>query len=278
MKNLFLILFSTFFLGLNAQTEEGLDGLEEKLDGPYEKVTLKEREIVAYDHLRQSDVKWEKRVWRIIDFKEKLNLPFAHPKMGLVTILHDAAKKGEIQVYTASEAGEVFKESMNVQEVAGIGAKIDTVAVIDLETGVSTPTITNTPFNPETVTKMRLKENWLFDIETSTMLVRIIGMSLLREKYNEAGEYVADIPMYWIYYPDVRKILAQNQVYNIKNDANTTSWEDVFEMRYFNSYIMKETNVFDRRISEYATGLDLLYESDKIHNDIRNYESDLWEY
>jgi gliding motility associated protien GldN len=279
MKKLFLFLVSILFVGSISAQEGGLEGLEEKLDGPYEKVTLKEREIVAYDHLRQSDVKWEKRVWRIIDFKEKLNLPFAHPKMGLVSILHDAAKKGEIQVYSASEAGEVFKEAMNVQEVGLIGVTNDTTDVVDLETGQTVKTPVNNPFNPETVTKLRLKENWLFDIETSTMLVRIIGMSLMREKYSETtGDYVADIPMYWIYYPDVRKILAQNQVYNIKNDANTTSWEDVFEMRYFNSYIMKESNVFDRRIDAYATGLDLLYESDKIHNEIRNYESDLWEY
>jgi gliding motility associated protien GldN len=278
MKKLILFLSTILVLGnVNAQ-EGGLEGLEEKLDGAYEKVTLKEREIVPYDHLRQSDIKWEKRVWRVIDFKEKLNLPFTHPKMGLVNILHDAAKKGEIQVYNATEAGEVFKEAMNVQEVGQIGASQDTVKRINFETGLEETVVANNEFNAESVTKMRLKENWLFDIETSTMIVRIIGVSLMREKTSEAGEYVGDVPMYWIYYPDVRKILAQNQVYNIKNDANTTSWEDIFEMRYFNSYIMKETNVFDRRIDAYATGLDLLYESDKIHNDIRNYESDLWEY
>lgn len=282
MKKLFLVLLSLNFTLAYAQTEGGeapLDELEEKLDGAYEKVTLKEREIIAYDHLREADIKWKKRVWRIVDFKEKINLPFAHPKMGLVSIIHEAAKKGEIEVYKASEAGEVFKEPMNVQDVAAIGASIDTVTRVNFETGQEERVVTQNEFNPETVTKMRLKEDWLFDIETSTMLVRILGISLIREKYNEtSGEYVADIPMYWVYYPDVRKILATNQVYNIKNDANTTSWEDIFEMRYFNSYIMKESNVFDRRIDAYATGLDLLYESDKIHNDIRNYESDLWEY
>lgn len=280
MKKLFLILFSLVFGLTYAQTEGDapLDELEEKLDGAYEKVTLKEREIVTYDHLREADIKWKKRVWRVLDFKEKLNLPFAHPKMGLVNIIHEAAKKGEIEVYQASEQGEVFKEPMNVQDVAAIGASIDTVTRLNFETGAEERVVTNNTFNPETVTKLRIKEDWLFDIETSTMIVRILGLSFMREKYNENGDYVADIPMYWIYYPDVRKVLANNQVYNIKNDANTTSWEDIFEMRYFNSYIMKESNVFDRRIDAYATNLDLLYESDRIHNDIRNYESDLWEY
>jgi gliding motility associated protien GldN len=282
MKKLLFVLFSLFLTMSYAQTEGSetapLDELEEKLDGAYEKVTLKEREIIAYDHLREADIKWKKRLWRVIDFQEKLNLPFAHPKMGLVNILHEAAKKGEIEVYQSSEAGEVFKEPMNVQDVAQIGASIDTVSRVNFETGLEERVVTTNTFNPETVKKLRIKEDWLFDIETSTMVVRILGLSFMREKYNEAGEYVADIPMYWIYYPDVRKILATNQVYNIKNDANTTSWEDIFEMRYFNSYIMKESNVQDRRIESYATNLDLLYESDRIHNEIRDKESDFWEY
>ena len=282
MKKLFFVLFSLFLTVSYAQTEGAetapLDELEEKLDGAYEKVTLKEREIIAYDHLREADIKWKKRLWRVIDFQEKLNLPFAHPKMGLVNILHEAAKKGEIEVYQSSEAGEVFKEPMNVQDVAQIGASIDTVSRVNFETGLEERVVTTNTFNPETVKKLRIKEDWLFDIETSTMVVRILGLSFMREKYNEAGEYEADIPMYWIYYPDVRKILATNQVYNIKNDANTTSWEDIFEMRYFNSYIMKESNVQDRRIESYATNLDLLYESDRIHNEIRDKESDFWEY
>jgi gliding motility associated protien GldN len=110
------------------------------------------------------------------------------------------------------------------------------------------------------------------------MLVRIIGLALIRERVLESGDVAGDEIMYWVYYPDLRNILAQNPVYNIKNDASTMSWEDLFEIRYFSSYIMKESNAYDRRIQEYATGLDLLYESDRIGNDIRNYESNLWEY
>lgn len=278
MKKLFLILLSSVTINLIGQ--DNLEEADKKLDGAYEKVTLKERETIAYDHLREADVKWTKRVWRVIDFKEKLNLPFAHPQKGLVKILHDAAKNGEIQVYANSEKGETFQEPLGVQDVTQIGARNDTVSRINIETGLEERVSAVTEFDPAKVTKLRLKEEWLFDIETSTLLVRILGMSMLMEKYSESGDYVGDLPMYWIYYPDVRKILVQNQVYNIKNDANTTSWEDIFEFRYFSSYIMKEShaNPFDRRIDAYATGVDLLYESDRIHNEIRNYESDLWEY
>lgn len=276
MKKYFLILslFSVSF----AFAQDNLEEVEEKLDGAYEKVTLKEREIIPYDHVRESDVIWSKRIWRVIDCKEKVNLPFVHPKMGLVKVVHDAAKKGELQVYNPGEIGETFKETISTQDVQNIGVRNDTISRINIESGLEERVATFNDFDPSTVTKLRLKEDWFFDKETSTMLVRIIGVALIREKLSENGDVLGDEVMYWVYYPDLRTVLSQHQVYNIKNDAATMSWEDLFEIRYFSSYIMKESNAYDRRIKDYAAGLDLLYESDRIQNDIRNYESDLWEY
>jgi len=46
----------------------------------------------------------------------------------------------------------------------------------------------------------------------------------------------------------------------------------------FSSYIYKESNVYDRRISEYVTGIDALFEADRIKNEMFNYEQNLWEY
>jgi len=276
MKKYFLILslFSVSF----AFAQDNLEEVEEKLDGAYEKVTLKEREIIPYDHVREADVIWSKRIWRVIDCKEKVNLPFVHPKLGLVKVVHDAAKKGELQVYNPGEIGEVFKETISTQDVQNIGVRNDTISRINIETGLEERVATFNDFDPSTVTKLRLKEDWFFDKETSTMLVRIIGVALIREKLSENGDVLGDEVMYWVYYPDLRSILSQYPVYNIKNEAATMSWEDLFEIRYFSSYVMKESNAYDRRIKDYAAGLDLLYESDRIQNDIRNYESDLWEY
>jgi gliding motility associated protien GldN len=276
MKKYFLILslFSVSF----ANAQDNLEEVEEKLDGAYEKVTLKEREIIPYDHVREADVIWSKRIWRVIDCKEKVNLPFVHPKLGLVKVVHDAAKKGELQVYNPGEIGEVFKETISTQDVQNIGVRNDTISRINIETGLEERVATFNDFDPSTVTKLRLKEDWFFDKETSTMLVRIIGVALIREKLSENGDVLGDEVMYWVYYPDLRSILSQYPVYNIKNEAATMSWEDLFEIRYFSSYVMKESNAYDRRIKDYAAGLDLLYESDRIQNDIRNYESDLWEY
>ncbi|KAA3635704.1 MAG: gliding motility protein GldN, partial [Bacteroidetes bacterium] len=54
------------------------------------------------------------------------------------------------------------------------------------------------------------------------------------------------------------------------------SWEDLFEMRMFSSYIMKESNVHDRRLSGYLSGRDLLLESRLIEQELFNREQDVW--
>jgi hypothetical protein len=62
------------------------------------------------------------------------------------------------------------------------------------------------------------------------------------------------------------------------NDAERRTFDDIFWKRMFSSYIRKETNVYDRSIVEYATGLDALLESDRVKSDIFKYEADLWQY
>ena len=49
--------------------------------------------------------------------------------------------------------------------------------------------------------------------------------------------------------------------------------------RMFNSYIMKEDNVYNRRVDDYkANPLDALLESERIKQDMINLEHDLWEF
>jgi hypothetical protein len=57
------------------------------------------------------------------------------------------------------------------------------------------------------------------------------------------------------------------------------SFDDLFIKRYFNSYIVQESNVFNNRtINSYLEGKDAMLESQRIENRIFNLEQDLWEY
>ena len=38
--------------------------------------------VLQFSPLRDGDVLWEKRVWRVIDTREKINLPFRYASLG----------------------------------------------------------------------------------------------------------------------------------------------------------------------------------------------------
>ena len=133
-------------------------------------------------------------------------------------------------------------------------------------------------FNPIDVRQIRLKEDWFFDKQRSVQDVRIIGICPVVDDVDEKGEYKGTKPLFWIYFPEARPLLAKTEVFNRFNDAERRTFDDLFWKRFFGSYVIKESNVYDRKISDYATGLNALMESDRVKNDLFNFEHDLWEF
>ena len=271
MKKLFIIPFLLLVVNfVNAQ---------DVIDGVYEKVTTVEKEIIPYDDIREADVFWSKRIWRVIDTREKMNLIFAYPQLPLAEIIHTAAMNGDLTAYDNSVIdGDQFLEVLPADKVSEIGNSIDTTWQINAVTLEDEQVVVKNELEWDKIVKYKIKEDWFFDEETSTFQVRIIGIAPVLETYDEGGNFIGDETMYWIYYPDLRPILAKYEAYNPGNNAVRLSWEDIFEARLFSSYITKEDNVYDRVIQEYATGLDALFESDNIKQKLFEFEHDLWSF
>ena len=252
---------------------------ESPLDDVVKKEIMLERKVLAYQPIRESDIFWEKRVWRVIDVREKMNLPFAYPEEPFFKILSDAASKGDLPVYTTDEDGAKFKKRMSTDDVLSQLSKTDTVVTFDPETYEEKVAIVRNDVNWENVKRFRIKEIWYFDKETSTLNVRILGIAPMIDVTDNEGNFRFEKPMFWVYYPQAREMFARHRVFTLGGNTNATiSWEDMFEMRYFASYIYKESNVHDRKIDDYVQGVDMLMESERIKNDIFNFEHDLWQY
>ncbi|MEY3050696.1 MAG: hypothetical protein RLY31_481 [Bacteroidota bacterium] len=246
------------------------------LDDIVDKRTTTEKRLIPYEQIREADIFWEKRIWRVLDIREKINLPFAYPERPFFSILMDAATTGEITVFSTED--DKFSSALTADEVASMGATIDTVITFDPETYEERITVVRNDLNPDDVKRFRLKEVWFFDEETSTLQVRILGIAPLIDVKDENGNFKYEKPMFWAYYPEAREMLSRERVFNIGNDASPMTWEDLLEMRFFSSYIYKESNVKNRRLMDYLTGVDLLLEADKIRQEIFNFEHDLWSY
>ncbi len=257
---------------------EASDPDEEKpLDDIVEKRLTYEKRVLPYENLREADIMWEKRIWRVIDIREKMNLPFSYPERAFFTILMEAAENAEITTYSADD--DKFTNPLSPDEVKNMGSKADTIPFFDPITYEERDTVVYNVLDHTKVKRFRLKEVWFFDEESSALQVRILGIAPLLDEYDDNGNFLFERPLFWVYYPEAREVLAREPVFNMfSNDSQKLTWEDMFEMRFFSSYIYKESNVHDRRLQGYLSGVDLLLEADKIKNKIFNFEHDLWSY
>jgi len=252
---------------------------QEPLDGAYVKTVSAEKKEIPYDFVREADVFWQKRIWRMIDVNLKMNLPFKYEQEPLVKIIHDLATVGELTVYDPGVIdADQFKAVLSVEAVKAIGAKEDSSLQINPETFEEEWVKVKEEFDPLKITKFRIKEDWIFNENTSTLICRIIGIAPVMPSTDESGVSIGDKTLYWVYYPDLRPVLARKEVYNPKNDAVRLSWEDLFEARMFESVIYKESNVFHRNIADYAQGVDGVLEADRIKQTMFEWEHDLWSY
>jgi len=276
MKNIFLIalLMVVIILPNKAQVTESFTP---PVNGIVEKKLNKERRVLPYAPIREADIMWEKRIWRVIDTREKINLPFRYPRTMLFNVLMEGIKKDELQAYAVTDADD-FSTPLPKEELLSFINKKDTISVYDHATNSYVDEIIVNETDPDNIKRFRIKEIWYFDENTSTMKVRILGIAPLQDVYDDHGNFLYELPLFWVYYPHARQALSQALVFNGNNDNAPMSFTDIFEMRMFSSYIYKESNVHDRRLEGYLSSVDLLLEGKKINDEIFNFEHDLWEY
>jgi len=232
LKLLFLLPFLSLFTTADAQVRDDI----------VDRNLLQDRQILPYQPLREADIFWEKRIWRVVDFREKMNQPFAYPDAPFFNILKDAALQGDITLY--STENDKFSFPLNEADIEGILFKTDTVSVFNPVTYIEELAIVQNEIAWEDVKRIRIKEQWFFDENTSTLQVRILGIAPMIDDTDENGNFRFERPLFWVYYPELRPILARKKVFNNLNDAALTSWDDLFERRFFASYIFKQSNVF----------------------------------
>ena len=287
VKNLFSLVFVLFLsVSLSAQqdqqiiTESGTPLEDIYIDGIVKRSLISESPVIEYEIVREADAVWEKKIWRVIDVREKINIPFRSPIKPFFSILRDMAENGDIAVFE----DEFFRVPMTIEQIDGKLNRIDTTTIFDYDTYEEKVEIIASEINWEDIKKFRIKEVWFFDKEVSQLECRILGISPIHDNIDmDTGELKYSLPLFWIYYPEARTHLAKVRVENDYNEISPVSWYDLFEQRRFASYIMKQSNALDLRIEDIyfgyeRQGIDRLMESDKIKAELFNFEHDLWEY
>src|SRR5215203_2345883 len=184
-----------------------------RADGAVDKSFINERTPLPYEHLRWDDALFSEKVWRELDLREKLNQPFRYEAEDdngsqlFFDILISAIKKDSVVAF----ADDRFSTPVSAQEMESktAGGPLDTAAVKDVNDPNKTVkyVVTQESFDPKSVMKLRIKEEWVFDREASRLFVRILGIAPVKTILNPNGTERGSSAMFWVYYPDLRPIL-----------------------------------------------------------------------
>ncbi|MFT4678170.1 MAG: gliding motility associated protein GldN [Flavobacteriales bacterium] len=257
------------------------------LDGAYVKEHNATKRVVAYPHLREADVMWAHRVWRIVDLREKINHQLYFPieeiedrKSLFDVIKHALLVEGSLTAYGLgpTETDDEFRFPMQPTGLDSMLNPTVTRYIEDLDTGEKTPVTNSEPIKSIDITQYKMKEDWVFDKQRSERYVRVIGIAPMMQMFGDDGESRGYKTLFWLYFPECRYVFANWDVFNLQNDAQRRTFEDIFQQRMFASYIVKESNVYNRAIADYANGMDELLESERIKNELFEVEHDLWHY
>lgn len=258
-------------------------------DGAVVENLVKERTPLVYEDIREDDAVYKVRVWREIDAREKMNLSFRYAAVEdngsqrFISILLKSIKDGDITAFSGDD--DRFTTPITADDaVNAFGGGQDTVKVYDDDGNVKGYQVRAKATDPDSIYKFQIKEEWIFDKESSRLFVRILGIAPVIPYKLSTGDIVANSerPVWWVYYPDLRPVLAKYEVYNPKNIGAQMTWEELFESRMFSSYVVKSTidNPYDLPLSSVYPNNTLfrLLDGEKIKDKIFNYEQSLWSY
>lgn len=271
------IIFGILILGfaINAEGQQSFGDIYQK--------SIPEAQKIDYAYLREADVVWSKRYYRLVDLREKMNQPLYYPttttldgRMSFIRILLDEIKKGNLTAYSAIDVN-VPTTYQEIETQMGAETRVQQIQ-IDAAGNTRDSTITEQS-KPEEVKQLLLYEEWFIDKKLGKLDVRIIAICPYFMGYDQDLGRSLRKALFWVRFDEIRDILAKKEAFVSNNDAQRISFDDLFMQRRFGSIIFGESNVFnDRMINEYLVGKASLFEAERLKTELFNLEHDLWEF
>jgi gliding motility associated protien GldN len=253
---------------------------------------------LAYEYIDDRDIFWSKVVWEYIDLNERLNLPYYYPidTMRIATdrrSLYDTLLRGIKQ----NKISEVYDDSyfthkLTYQEIESKLFRLDTlpeaIDILNADPNANIDEyIDKYTIDSEHIVAFMVKGVWYIDSRQGEMKFRLLGIAPIAPDVQTLGRdnlgnnVDEKLPLFWVFYPNAREVMHEMKVFNPNNAAFPISFDHLLNAHRFSSLIYKEENVYgDREVKNYVKGNSLfqVLESEKLKEDIRNKELDIWNY
>ena len=251
-----------------------------------EQIENDNNKFLEYGFIDDRDILWSKIVYEKIDLSERINFPLLYPtndllykdeRKSLWRIIKEAIMKDStLTVYDSNNPN--FKNIYTREEaLRKISSKKDIEGQVAVEKVESAD-----------IRSYNIKGIWYFDKRMGEMKYRLLGICPVGRDINAVVDSnssnekdIENTTLFWLWYPDIRSILHREKVFNDQNNALRITFDQLLIARRFNSIIYKVDNVHeDRPIKDYLPKDPFLQlmESNRIKEEIRNFEQDMWNY
>lgn len=236
----------------------------------------------AYDSLPESEIVTAKQILKQLNLEDKLNKSIFSSKkpkediFPLFEILVQGIVSGKINafkqpIYKLDSSYTLSCEKLIQKLIRKDSIEsffIDENGKETFEKRLQTDTI-----SAANIKSILFNEVWYFNKKWAQLEKRIISIAPVwnNPKTNK------DEVIFWIYYDEAREWLASFPSHSKQVDGTTRSYEQLFFNRFFNSKILKESNVFDRNLIENTNAFDALMKSESVKDEILIKEEGMWE-
>ena len=269
---------------------------------------------------RTEDIVWSRYIYRVIDMRYKQNYQLYFPvtsadpqyrnlfKVMLDAIVNDTS----VHVYEKSqEPGDIkprLETPLAKDQIPGL-LNTDREGISDGDIATSdymlihydsvTDKMSFNDYMYQQYVRNQLKfmilEIVFFDKHYSRLFSKIIAIAPMSSEDIEGEDTPIMDALYqsirfWVVYDDFRPYMARQYMIPQSNDSKRVTFEQFFAQKLYTSYIIGDSNMYDRMLAQAVTrGRDeqedkaiiekeLKKEQQRIENELMTFELDLWEY
>ncbi|WP_424493153.1 gliding motility protein GldN [Salinimicrobium sp. GXAS 041] len=254
--------------------------------------TYGKNDPLEYGYVDERDVLWAKTTWEVVDLDERVNFPLYYPidtsqiggsRRSLYDVLVTNIKNGNIEnIY----ADSYFNDKRTLKDIQAALSKVDTtdLGIEQYNAGeeIDQQFISRRDISSADLVAYHIRGYWYFDKRQAELKYRLLGIAPVAPDVNFIDSPDAQpVELFWVWFPDAREVLNEAYAFNPNNSSQSISFDHLLNARRFHGTIYAEDNVQgDRSVNEYISNNAFmqLLESERIKEQIRNFEQDMWNY